>query len=652
MQRNSSKISRSLIALTLVLLTALWLAGANRMAPAVRADVQGCAPGQTSLTVFSGNGAVDGTDSKVEVSTDNGMTFNDAFIVSPHQGGAFSWATPIPGTLWVAASSDRSGTENFDFIYRTTFELPECVSNPSLKIQVHSDNVATGFLNGNQIDMQPDVVPNGDVANFQDPAENFTTINPVFFAAGNNVLSFTVHNYQAQTGLDFKADICYTECVVEGCGTCNQGVVVVDQNVTVDLNPDIPTCTGDPDLCAFFTFDKSGASPSTWKAIFDVGANKLLVTNGATITVVPGPPNGGNNKESPGIEIKSTCEVQIDEGAAVKVQSINRQAGDILIKADGNVTINGTVSNSVTGTNGRPGKITIASCCGNIVTGPKSLIQTFGVDFGGSDINLLACDGGDITINGLVDASYKGASAATINIVAFGGAVTIDGNNFQGIEAGTQRRITSGVTVRSRRDPLAGNIFIQALNDITVLGNRILNKIHPNFGAVAVKPQSTNGSSGDGRIFALSLEGKIVASDRAFDIANRFNGLNDITLVARDNIELSVTLFKDDGAADNTKAVVNSQGGSAGKGGTNSLRSFLGAILIGQKAQVLANFVGTPGQNGTNLLVSCLGVTNNGTVAPADLVPGDDSGVCTLVGLRPLFRGCDEFNIECETNAK
>lgn len=437
---------------------------------------------------------------------------------------------------------------------------------------------------------------------------------------------------------------------VHPCALCDEGVIEVNENVTVDLNPDIPTCTGDPDLCAFFTPSKPGTSPSNWKAIFDVGAKKLLVKNGATITVVPGPPNGGNNKESPGIEIASTCEIEIEQGGAVKVQSINRQAGDILIKADGNVTINGTVSNSVTGTNGRPGDITIVSCCGNIETGPNSLIQTFGVDPGGSDINLLACDGGNIEINGLVDASYKGALAATINIAAFGGAVTIDGNNPQGIEAGTQRPITSGVTVRSRRDPLAGEIFIQALNDITVLGNRILDKIHPNFGAVAVKPQSTNGSSGDGRIFALSLQGKIVASDRAFDIANRFNGLNDITLRANGNIELSVTLFKDNGAADNTKAVVNSQGGSAGKGGTNDLRSFLGAILIGQKAQVLANFVGTPGSDGTNLLVSCLGITNNGTVLPADLVPGDDSGVCTLVGLRPLFRGCDEFNAGCGTN--
>jgi hypothetical protein len=640
MRKNFSK-ARNLMALNLVLILGFGLIGLNLFHSTVHAGGEECAP---RLTVMSGNGIVGGTDSQVQV--DSGSGFNPANIVSPFVLGQFSWSK-IPGTEWVSPNPDRSGTPFSDFAYRTNFVLPECFSVPSLTILVHSDNVATIFLNGNQIGMQPDIVPNGDVANFQDPAESFTTSNAGFFLPGNNVLSFTVHNYADQTGLDFKADICFTDCVVTGCGTCDNGVVIVDQNTTVDLNPAVPTCTGDPDLCPYFSFDKSGPSPSTWKAKFNVGAKKLLVTNGATITVVPGPPNGGNNKEAPGIEIRSTCEVQIDQGAAVVVQSINRQAGDIFIQADGNVTINGTVSDSVTGTNGRPGDITIVSCCGNILTGPKSLIQTIGVDHGGSDINLLACSGGNITINGLVDASYKGESAATINIAAFGGAVTIDGNNFQGIEAGTQRPITSGVTVRSRRDPLAGKIFIQALNDITVLGNRILDKNHPNYGAVAVKPTSTNGSSGAGIIQGLSVGGKIVASDRAFDIANRFNGLNAIQLLANGNIDLSVTAAIDNGAVNNTKAVVNSQGGSAGKGGTNGLRSVFGGITIGPNAQVLANFVGTPGSNGANFLVSCLGVTNNGTVAPADGVPGDDSGACAGPAPSPLFTGCDQFNAGC-----
>jgi hypothetical protein len=177
----------------------------------------------------------------------------------------------------------------------------------------------------------------------------------------------------------------------ETCGTCDGTTLVVDHNVTVDLNPAVPTCSGDADLCAaaVFSFDKTGA-PEDWKAIFNVGASHLVVTNGAIITVALVPPNGGNNKKSPGIVIKGTCDLQVDEGASIVVQSLNQPAGDIFIQFNSNITINGTVSNSVAGTNGTPGDITIASCCGSITTGPKSVIQTIGQDFGGSDINLLA----------------------------------------------------------------------------------------------------------------------------------------------------------------------------------------------------------------------------------------------------------------------
>jgi len=644
MLTNPSRTSRRLIASSLMLFMSVWMIGANRMLTPVRAQNEACSPGQTHLTKKSGNGVPCNPDSEVQFFDTNTATFVPALIVDPNE--KFFPYDVIPTTDWVAMTCDRTGADNSIFTYRTFFTLPECFTSPSISVQVHSDNSARILLNGNLVGAQNDLE---DPANFQNPPEVFSSNNAGFFQAGQNTLSFEVHNFGAQiTALDFLADICFGDCVVQTCRTCNEGVVVVDVNTTVDLNPAVPTCTGDPDLCAFFTFDKTGAI-SNWKAIFDVGANKLLIKNGATVTVKPGPPNGGNNKESPGIVIKSTCDIEIEKGGAVVVQSINKQAGDILIQANGNITIGGTVSNSVTGTNGRPGNITIASCCGGIRTGPFSVIETSGVDFGGSDINIVTCGGGDtpgnIAINGLVDASYKAAPASKINIAAFNGFVTIDGTNFLGIEAGTQRPITSGVTVRSRRDPVAGTIKIQARDDIRVTGNTLLDKNHPNFGAVAVKPTSTNGTSGDGAIIAVSTGGQILALDRAFDIANRFNALNDITLFARNDIRLLVSASIDNGAVDNAKPVVNSQGGSAGKGGTNTLRSFSGGILIGLKAQVLANFVGTPGSNGTNLLTSCMGVVNNGTVNPADGVPGDDAGVCAPPAPAPLFEGCGSFNV-------
>jgi hypothetical protein len=651
MLSNSSPTSRRAIALSLVLFMSVWMIGTNRMVPPVRAQNEACSQSQTHhLTKKSGNGVVaNPCNDDAEVTFDSGgMVFVPAKIVDPNV--LFFPYDVIPTTNWVAMTCDRMGADNSFFTYRTFFTLPECFSSPSISVQVHSDNAAEIFVNGNSIGAQTDA----EIAsNFQDPPEVISSSNPLIFQSGPNVLEFRVHNFGAQiTALDFLADICYGDCVVQTCRTCNEGVVVVDVNTTVDLNPAVPTCSGDPDLCAFFTFDKTGPI-SNWKAIFDVGANKLLIKNGATVTVVPGPPNGGNNKQSPGIVIKSTCDIEIEKGGAVVVQSINKQAGDILIQANGNITIGGTVSNSVTGTNGRPGNITIASCCGGIRTGPFSVIETVGVDFGGSDINIVTCGGGEtagnIAINGLVDASYKAAPASTINIAAFNGFVAIDGTNLLGIEAGTQRPITSGVTVRSRRDPVAGTIKIQARDDIRVTGNTLLDKNHPNYGAVAVKPTSTNGTSGDGAIIAVSTGGNILALDRAFDIANRFNLKNDITLFAAQNIRLLVSASIDNGAADNTKPVVNSQGGSAGKGGTNTLRAFSGGILIGLKAQVLANFVGTPGSNGVNLLTACVNVINSGTVNPPDAVPADDTGVCGGAP-DPLFpEGCEFFKV-CGTN--
>lgn len=444
-------------------------------------------------------------------------------------------------------------------------------------------------------------------------------------------------------------------CTVDSCdrasgcqhparNLCDRTTVVVDQNVTVDFNPATPICSGDPDLCAHFTFDKSGSTPDTWKAIFDVGPSALVVKNGATITTATVPLTS-NNRTAPGIEIRSICSVEAEAGGAIVVGSVNQAAGDIVIVVEGPVTVNGTVSNEVSGTNGRPGNITIRSSCGGVQTGPQSRIETTGQDFGGSDIDLSACEGGDVSIRGLVDASYRAERASVVKVHASAGSVTIDGNNLLGIEEGTQRRVTSGVTVRSRRDPLAGQITIQARDDVTVLGNRILvtNPAQQNYGAVAIKPGGTNGTSGDGAMKVLSLEGRIVSSDRAFDFANRFNRLNDITLWAKGDINLSVTGSFNAGASNNRKAVVSTEGGDTGRGGVNMLRSYGGRILIGTNAQVLADFTGRPGSNGTNLLTSCLGLANSGIVTPADAEGADDSGVCTPTGPQTLLSCADQW---------
>jgi hypothetical protein len=435
--------------------------------------------------------------------------------------------------------------------------------------------------------------------------------------------------------------------LVPPCPTCDGSAVVVTGNVTINFNTPTPTYTGDPALVPYFSFDKTGADPSAWKAIFDVGGASLLITSNATITTTQVSP-GTNNRKAPGIEIHSTCSLQLDQGSSITVASLNQQAGDIVIEVDGPITINGVVSDSVGGTRGRPGNIIIGTACGDITTGPHSKVITYGDDFGGSDINIGSCDTGNIAIHGLVDASYNGSTPSTIRVASFGGSVTIDGTNPFGTEvvSGTLRTITSGLSVRSRRDPDPGTIEIQADQNLVVVGSTLLSKKYPNYGAVAIKTASN--SSKGGLIDARAINGSIIASDRAFDDANRYNAAARINLQAGSDIGLSVSGAINDGASDNRKAVVSSQAGDNGKGGTNLLRSFNGSINIGTHAQVLANFAGTAGANGANLLTACGGVNNAGTVSPADANTSDDSGVCSGTP-DPLFLDCGDLGITIGT---
>jgi hypothetical protein len=208
MPTNSSRTSRSLIAISLVLLMSFLMISTNGMAPRVRAQAQPCLPGQTQITVKSGNGTVCNPDSEVQFF--DGATFVPALVVDPNP--LFFAYDTISGTQWNALNCDRTGADNADFLYRTTFTLPASFTSPSLSIQVHCDNAATIFLNGSdaahQIGAQPFVE---DPANFLNPPEVFTTNDAALFQPGVNTISFTVHNFLAGiTALDFLADICYT----------------------------------------------------------------------------------------------------------------------------------------------------------------------------------------------------------------------------------------------------------------------------------------------------------------------------------------------------------------------------------------------------------------------------------------------------------
>jgi hypothetical protein len=421
----------------------------------------------------------------------------------------------------------------------------------------------------------------------------------------------------------------------------------VDQNVLANFNASPPTCIGDADLCAFFDFDNSGATPDTWKAIFDLGARPLVVTNNATITTSQ--VGAGNNKYAPGIEIFTTCTVQVDAGASIVVESLNKPAGDILIRADGNVTVNGTISNSVAGTNGMPGDVTITTCCGDITTGRGSLIQTLGADPGGSDINLLACcEGGDIDLWGLVMARAKahaGGPRPDVRIAAFFGGVTIHGDTVEPQYdeynyAGTKYDLFPGVLSWVTHSSSPGSVWIQALGSVRVLGHGDdpTPPVRQSFAAVAAGTGTSNSTGGS--IEVRSLAGGILGSDRAFQSFGRFHNGAVLRLWAQNDIFLTRP-----GPNASFNPVVDSSGGNAApaSGGTNEIRSFLLSVTIGPNALVTA----TGATPGTNLLTSCDGVNNAGTVNPPDPNPADDLGVCDP-GPPALFADCSDPIFELE----
>ena len=92
--------------------------------------------------------------------------------------------------------------------------------------------------------------------------------------------------------------------------TC-EGEVVVYGDVWVDFNTTPPAYLGDAALLPYFSWDKSGGStPDKWKAIFNLGNQKLVVKDGATISVVDVPPSS-NNRYSPGIVVYA-CALEIE----------------------------------------------------------------------------------------------------------------------------------------------------------------------------------------------------------------------------------------------------------------------------------------------------------------------------------------------------
>jgi hypothetical protein len=353
--------------------------------------------------------------------------------------------------------------------------------------------------------------------------------------------------------------------------------------------------------------------------------------------------------------------LQVDSGAHIVVNSLNKNAGNILILINGNIVINGEVRNEVSGTNGLPGSITIISKCGNLTEGKTGLIQILGTDFGANTISLVTCgdnnSDGDITINGLVKSfahahgGNQNLNRPNIKVVSFNGKVTVNANTVEPLYdefqvAGSKYDIWGGLLSWVRDNVQPGKVEVQAKKDITVNGHGIdpTGPVRTSFGAIAAI--ATASDAPGGLVDVRSLEGNIFGNDRAFDVSGR-NRLATNFAHIRLWSKLNIVLNRP-GANNNFNPVVDASSPSIGdKGGTNELRSYSGGIMVGANALVSAAVpLGNGSVQGANMLTSCLGVTGTGSITPADTNPADNSGICppgNPAAPVPLYTDCTQF---------
>ncbi|MEK7630865.1 MAG: hypothetical protein AAB417_02465 [Patescibacteria group bacterium] len=439
------------------------------------------------------------------------------------------------------------------------------------------------------------------------------------------------------------------------CPTCELGpdgqpiVIEVANDISIDFNQNPPAYIGDPALQPYFMYSKASSTPSGWNAIFDTGGKSIHFGSGVTLTTVP--VGTGNSKYAPGIMIKTKCDLVADASSEIIVHSTNQDAGDIVINTGHNAKINGLIRNQQGASLRRPGNITVAAWCGDITQGKDGWVDDWGRHAGARTINLLACDVGNIEINGLVLGrasinSPNPKSQPKINVASFAGSVAVNANTTQPLYphfsySGSTKSMWGGLISWISGHYKPGAVRVQAEKDITVRGHG--KGTYDSFGAISAKAFSS-GSNG-GLVDVRSLSGNISGSDRAFDVEAR--NANDtipygaINLASGKNIFLSrLGLNADFGP---TLDARSSGGGS--HGGSNFIRAYQGAVTNGTNSVISADATGTNSTDGTNNLTSCTGVTNTGTIFPADANGVDNIGACADAEPQPMWQSCADFGL-------
>lgn len=147
---------------------------------------------------LSGSGVFAGDDSKVSVTGPGLPSGQMAKTCAPPSG---AWLTSASEAQWISVDPACAGTRAAgEYVYSTTFELPEIFSDVLLTLESIADDDLTVLVNGTEISSHSGITETA-YAEASDQA---------LFKAGTNTMTFKVKNLAGATGLWFEGSVLYT----------------------------------------------------------------------------------------------------------------------------------------------------------------------------------------------------------------------------------------------------------------------------------------------------------------------------------------------------------------------------------------------------------------------------------------------------------
>lgn len=138
-----------------------------------------------------------------------------AFAIPKNDG----WLPAMPLTQWITSYPDGGNTHTGNYTFEFVFCLGDGFLEPSLYLDIRSDNGSTVYLNGHFL---KDVPSNFSAAT----PEPVSTNNAAYFVAGPNRLTIVDHNLQNVKGINVKGFVAASSGVLGTAGCCTQAGVI------------------------------------------------------------------------------------------------------------------------------------------------------------------------------------------------------------------------------------------------------------------------------------------------------------------------------------------------------------------------------------------------------------------------------------------